>query len=72
MTFEGKVAIVTGAATKIGKAIALRLGCESASVAVNYRDDPWPANAVDIVALLASDAARRITGQNIHVNGGAI
>jgi 3-oxoacyl-[acyl-carrier protein] reductase len=31
--FDGKVAIVTGAASAIGRAIALRLGCEGAFVA---------------------------------------
>ncbi len=34
---QGKVAIVTGAGSGIGQAIAKRLGCEGAKVLINYR-----------------------------------
>jgi 3-oxoacyl-[acyl-carrier protein] reductase len=44
--FEGKVAIVTGAASGIGRAIALRLGREGAFVAVNFLEEVRPAEAV--------------------------
>ncbi len=43
---QGKVAIVTGAATGIGKAIALGLGAEGASVAINHLDTPDQAQEV--------------------------
>jgi len=44
--FDGKVAIVTGGATGIGRAIALRLGSEGAGVTVNYLDDRAPADSI--------------------------
>jgi glucose 1-dehydrogenase len=44
--FEGKVALVTGAATGIGQATATRLAAEGALVAVNYRPDTDPAETL--------------------------
>jgi glucose 1-dehydrogenase len=44
--FEGKVAIVTGADSGIGEAIALRLASDGAAVVVDYRSDPAKADGV--------------------------
>jgi 3-oxoacyl-[acyl-carrier protein] reductase len=39
MNLKNKTAIITGAASGIGKAIALKLGSQAANVVVNYRSD---------------------------------
>ena len=44
MRLEGKVAIVTGAATGIGRAIAIRFAQEGAAVTIDYAGNPDPAN----------------------------
>ncbi len=46
MRFEGKVAIVTGGARGIGRAIALRLAQEGAAVVVNYLSNQAAADEV--------------------------
>jgi glucose 1-dehydrogenase len=45
MELQNKVAVVTGAATGIGKAIALAMAAEGASVVIDYVGDPTLANA---------------------------
>ena len=45
MKLQNKVAIVTGAATGIGKAIATTMAAEGASVVIDYVGDPGLANA---------------------------
>ena len=44
--FEGKVAVVTGATTGIGRAAAVRLAAEGATVAVNHLPAQDPADTL--------------------------
>ena len=46
MGLHGKIALVTGAASDVGREIALNLAAEGASVAVNYRSSGKEADAI--------------------------
>lgn len=64
--FEGKVAVVTGAARGIGRAIALRLATGGASVVVNYRSNAGAAD--EVVRLIVEGGGRALAfGGDISV-----
>ena len=46
LPFEGRVALVTGAARRVGRSIALRLAAEGAAIVVNYRRSETEAEQV--------------------------
>ena len=50
MDIKNKVALITGAAMRVGRVIALALANEGAQVAFTYLTDqePWPATLLDI------------------------
>jgi NAD(P)-dependent dehydrogenase (short-subunit alcohol dehydrogenase family) len=58
---QGKVALVTGAAKRIGRSVALRLASEGADVIVNYRGSK--AEADEVVAQIASAGRRALAIQ---------
>ena len=55
--FEGKTAIVTGGASGIGRATALRLASEGASVLVADRDEPMGAETVALIEAAGGTAS---------------
>lgn len=57
-SFRGKVALVTGAAKRIGRSVALRLASEGADVIVNYRSSK--AEADEVVAQITAMGRRAI------------
>ncbi len=56
--FDGRVALVTGAAKRIGRSVALRLATEGADVVVNYRTSK--AEAEEVVTRIAAMGRRAL------------
>lgn len=63
MLLEGRKAIVTGAASGIGRATAQRLGSEGAAVCVNYYADGEAAAAEQVVAEIRERGNRSVAVQ---------
>lgn len=61
-TLDGRVALVTGGARGIGRAIALRLARDGAVVAVNYRSSETAAKEVVGEIESAGGAALAVAG----------
>ncbi len=57
----GKVALVTGAAKRIGRSVALRLASEGADIIVNYRNSK--AEAGEVIAQISAAGRRAIAIQ---------
>ena len=62
MKLEGKVAIVTGGARDLGRAISVKLAAEGAKVCLNYFDNE--ADAQETLALI-----KNVGGEAIAVQG---
>ena len=61
LPFEGRVALVTGAARRIGRSIALKLAAEGADVVVNYRSSKT--DAEQVMAEITSSGRRALVWQ---------
>jgi len=60
---NNKVAIVTGAATGLGAAIATRLGSQGAAVIVNYYQDTQAENAAQVVTAIEQYGGQAVAVQ---------
>ena len=61
MRFKGKVAVVTGGARDLGRAISIKLAAEGAKVCLNYFDNPE--DAEETVKMIEADGGEAIAVQ---------
>lgn len=66
--FQGKVAIVTGAGSGIGQAIAERLGCEGAKVIVDYVGSPEGAKETEAAIEKAGGEGKIVQADVTRIN----
>src|SRR6187549_832741 len=58
MNIDGKVALITGSAKRIGRAIAIELARRGARIAVHYRSEPREAEqTLEMIRNVGSDGA---------------
>ena len=67
---DQKVAVITGADSGIGRAIAIAFAGAGATVVVNYAHAQQKAEVAQLALYLASDAAAYITGATYFIDGG--
>ena len=68
LRLEGRNALITGASSGIGQAIAIRFAQEGANVAINFRSDPEQAAATQQMVRDARSAANKPPGTNQQVH----
>ena len=61
MKLEGKVAIITGGARDLGRAVSVKLAAEGAKVCLNYFDNPE--DAAETVKMIEADGGQAIAVQ---------